>query len=63
MLGGDENRIHKVNDEFASAEAFVKAKPDVLYVSMLGNGLPQWLSSKESICNVGAGVDVGSIPE
>ena len=26
------------------------------------NGLPQWLSSKESTCNAGALGDVGSIP-
>ena len=26
------------------------------------NGLPQWLSSKESTCNAGATGDVGSIP-
>ena len=25
-------------------------------------GLPQWLSSKESICNAGDAVDSGSIP-
>ena len=25
-------------------------------------GLPQWLSSKESACNVGAAEDAGSIP-
>ena len=34
----------------------------VLYVSMLGNGLPQWLSSKESDCNAGATGVMGSIP-
>ena len=26
------------------------------------NGLPQWLSSKESTCSAGATGDVGSIP-
>ena len=30
---------------------------------LVNTGLPQWLSCKESTCNVGAAGDVSSIPE
>jgi len=33
------------------------------YEDSITNGLPQWLSSKESVCNAGEAGDMDSIPK